>query len=106
MCKYIEHLNSKQHLINTGQSGEVIRATLHDIRERLEMLKQRKREKEEEDKRMGEIDLDARLKKTEDIEEKEREERRRKRNDKRRKGGANGIKIEKDEWEGRLGIIS
>lgn len=104
--QYIEHLNSKQHLINTGQSGEVARATLQDVRNRLEMLKQRKREREEEDKRMGEIDLDARLKKTEDIEEREREERRRKRNEKRRKGGQNGIKKEDSGWEGRLGIIS
>jgi U4/U6.U5 tri-snRNP component SNU23 len=103
--QYIEHLNSKQHLVNTGQSGEVVRATLQDVRDRLEMLKQRKRERGEEDKRMGEIDLDARLEKTEKIEAKEREERRRKRNEKRRKGGANGIKNEDDEWEGRLGII-
>jgi U4/U6.U5 tri-snRNP component SNU23 len=104
--QYVEHLNSKQHLINTGQSGDVVRATLQDVRDRLEMLKQRKREMEEEDKRMGEIDLDARLKKTEEIEEKEREGRRRKRNEKRRKGGTNGVKKEEDEWEGRLGIIS
>jgi U4/U6.U5 tri-snRNP component SNU23 len=104
--QYIEHLNSKQHLINTGQSGEVVRATLQDVRDRLEILKQKKREREEEDKRMGEVDLDARLQKTEEIEEKEREERRRKRNEKRRKGGANGVKREEDEWEGRLGIIS
>lgn len=104
--QYIEHLNSKQHLVNTGQSGEVVRATLQDVRHRLEMLKQRKREREEEDERMGEIDLGARLKRTEEVEEKEREERRRKRNEKRRKGGANGIKKEDEGWEGRLGIIS
>ncbi len=104
--QYIEHLNSKQHLINTGQSGEVVRATLQDVRDRLEMLKQRKREREEEDKRMGEVDLDARLKKREDIEQKERDERRRKRNEKRRRGGTNGMKQEDEGWEGRLGIIS
>ena len=104
--QYIEHLNSKQHLVNTGQSGEVVRATLQDVRDRLEMLKQRKREREEEDNRMGEVDLEARLKKAEQLEDKEREERRRKRNEKRRKGGSSGIKKEEDEWEGRLGIIS
>jgi U4/U6.U5 tri-snRNP component SNU23 len=104
--QYIEHLNSKQHLINTGQSGEVVRATLQDVRDRLEMLKQRKRGQEEEDQRMGEIDLDARLKKTGDIEDREREERRRKRNEKRRKGASGAVKKEEDEWEGRLGIIS
>jgi U4/U6.U5 tri-snRNP component SNU23 len=104
--QYIEHLNSKQHLINTGQSGEVVRATLQDVRERLEMLKQRKREAEEEDNRVGEIDLDARMKKSEAIEEKEREERRSKRNEKRRKGGAKEAKREEDDWDSRLGIIS
>lgn len=104
--QYIEHLNSKGHLIKTGQSGEVVRATLEDVRQRLEILKQRKREREEEEKRMGEVDLNARLKKADEVEQKEREERRRKRNEKRRKGtGANGVKQE-DEFEGRLGIIS
>src|ERR1700733_9458039 len=55
--QYIEHLNSKQHLVNTGQSGEVKRATLRDVRERLEMLKARKRAQEEEDKLMGVVDV-------------------------------------------------
>jgi U4/U6.U5 tri-snRNP component SNU23 len=43
--QHIEHLNSRQHLVNTGQSGEVVRATLQDVRDRLEILKQRKRER-------------------------------------------------------------
>jgi U4/U6.U5 tri-snRNP component SNU23 len=104
--QYIEHLNSKQHLINTGQSGEVVRATLRDVRDRLEMLKARKREREEEEKRMGEVDVQARIKMAEELDEKEREDRRRKRNEKRRKGNASdGVKKE-DEWEGRLGIIA
>lgn len=103
--QYIEHLNSKQHLINTGQSGEVKRATLQDVRDRIEMLKERKRIQEEEEKRLGEVDIQARIKKAEEIDAAEREEKRRKRNEKRRKGGENGIKQE-DEWEGRLGIIT
>jgi U4/U6.U5 tri-snRNP component SNU23 len=104
--QYIEHLNSKQHLINTGQSGEVKRATLKDVKERLEMLKARKRAQEEEDRRLGEVDIHARIQKAEEIDAAEREEKRRKRNEKRRKGnGENGIKRE-DEWEGRLGIIA
>ena len=105
--QYIEHLNSKQHLVNTGQSGEVIRATLQDVKDRIDMLKQRKREREEEEARLGEIDIGARIKKAEEIEAAEREEKRRKRNEKRRKGGENGIKKEDDSyWQGRLGIIS
>lgn len=104
--QYIEHLNSKQHLFNTGQSGEVKRATLQDVKDRLEMLKARKRQQEEEDRRLGEIDIQARIKKAEEIDAAERDEKRRKRNEKRRKARAeNGVKKE-DEWEGRLGIIA
>jgi U4/U6.U5 tri-snRNP component SNU23 len=103
--QYIEHLNSKQHLINTGQSGEVVKATLQDVKDRIDLLKQRKREREEEEARLGEVDIGARIKKAEEIEAAEREEKRRKRNEKRRKGGENGIKKE-DDWSGRLGIIS
>lgn len=104
--QYVEHLNSKQHLVNTGQSGEVTRATLQDVKDRIDMLKQRKREKEEEEARLGEIDIGARIKKAEEIEAAEREEKRRKRNEKRRKGGANGVKEEEDWAQDRLGIIS
>ena len=103
--QYIEHLNSKQHLINTGQSGEVVRATLQEVKDRLEMLKQQKREREEEEKRMGEVDIGERIKKAEEVDQAQREEKRRKRNERRRKGGENGLKKE-DEWEGRLGIIA
>jgi U4/U6.U5 tri-snRNP component SNU23 len=103
--QYIEHLNSKQHLVNTGQSGEVKRATLEDVKDKIDELIVRKRAKEEEDARLGEVDIGARIKKAEEISEKEREERRRKRNEKRRRGGQDGVKKE-DEWEERLGIIA
>ena len=63
---YIEHLNSKQHLINTGQSGEVKRATLEDVRNRIDMLIQRKREREEEEIKLAETDITERIKKTEE----------------------------------------
>ncbi|KAK5084816.1 hypothetical protein LTR05_005895 [Lithohypha guttulata] len=100
--QYIEHLNSKQHLINTGQSGEVKRATLQDVKDRIELLKARKRQREEEERKLGELDIGARIQKAEEVEMAERDEKRRKRNEKRRKGG---IKQE-DDWEGRLGVIA
>lgn len=105
----VEHLNSKQHLIATGQSGEVVRAGVQDVRERLRLLAHRKRAQEEEDRKMGELDLGERLRTREEEEAREREERRRKRNEKRRKTGKegpDGVKREEDSWEGRLGIIS
>lgn len=100
--QYIEHLNSKQHLINTGQSGEVKRATLQDVRDRIELLKARKREAEEEERMAAEVNVGERIKVAEEVEAKEREERRRKRNEKRRAGGVK----QEDEFEGRLGIIT
>lgn len=99
--QYIEHLNSKQHLINTGQSGEVKRATLQDVKDRIELLKAKKRQREEEERKLGELDISARIKKAEELDAAEREEKRRKRNEKRRKGGVK----EEEEWEGRLGVI-
>ncbi|KAJ5819530.1 hypothetical protein N7474_005121 [Penicillium riverlandense] len=101
----VEHYNSKQHLIATGQSGEVARASVAEVRERLRMLAHRKRVREEEERRAWQLDLGERLREREEQESKEREEKRRKRNEKRRKGGENGVKQE-DEWEGRLGIIA
>jgi U4/U6.U5 tri-snRNP component SNU23 len=79
--QYVEHLNSKQHLQNTGQTGQVKRATVQDVRDRLAWLK-RKKDEEEKDKI---LDLGARLDLAKEKEEREREEKRRKRNEKRRK---------------------
>jgi U4/U6.U5 tri-snRNP component SNU23 len=79
--QYVEHLNSKQHLQNTGQTGEVKRATAQDVRDRLKWLKRKKDEEKKDDV----IDLDTRLENAKEREEREREEKRRKRNEKRRK---------------------
>ncbi|PLN83780.1 hypothetical protein BDW42DRAFT_59291 [Aspergillus taichungensis] len=102
----VEHLNSKQHLVATGQSGEVELANVEDVRMRLRMLAHRRRVLEEEERRAWQLDLGVRLQEREQIEAKEREEKRRKRNEKRRKGGNDGVKQEEDSWEGRLGIIA
>ncbi|KAF3394738.1 U4/U6.U5 small nuclear ribonucleoprotein component snu23 [Talaromyces pinophilus] len=97
----VEHLNSKQHLIAIGESGEVKRASVEDVRMRLRWLAYKKREKEEEDRKAFNLDLGARLKDREEQDAKEREERRAKRREKRR-----AVKQEEDDWEGRLGIIA
>lgn len=98
----VEHFNSKQHLIAIGESGEVKRATLEDVRNRLRWLAHKKREKEEEDRKAFNLDLGARLRDREEQDAKEREEKRVKRREKRR-----AVKQEEDEgWEGRLGIIA
>lgn len=78
----VEHYNSRQHLSNAGESGEVRRATVEEVVERLRWLKR----KAEEEKREAEgIDLQARLEKAEDREEAERERKRRKKAEQRRR---------------------
>lgn len=79
--QFVEHLNSKQHLVNTGESGEVRRATLEEVKERFEWLKR----KREDEKAREVVDLGTRIEVAKEQEEKEREEKRRKRNEKRRK---------------------
>lgn len=101
--QFVEHLNSKQHQVNTGQTGEVRRATLEEVRERLRWLAQKKREEAEG---LGDvIDLGKRLEVRQEVEDKEREEKRQKRREKRRKtDGGKGVKMEDDEGVGG-GII-
>jgi U4/U6.U5 tri-snRNP component SNU23 len=94
--QFVEHLNSKQHLVNTGESGEVKRATLEDVMERLEYLKR----KRDDEKAREVVDLSARIEVAKEQEEREREEKRRKRNEKRRKTkdgmGVEEVKMEND----------
>ena len=78
----VEHYNSRQHLLAIGQTGEVKRATLEEVRERLAWLK---RKKEEEEKEENMRDLGSRVEARKIQEDREREEKRRKRNEKRRK---------------------
>ncbi|KAB2572212.1 putative c2h2 finger domain protein [Lasiodiplodia theobromae] len=95
--QFVEHLNSKQHLVATGQSGEVRRATVQEVRDRLAWLKR----KREEEKKEEVVDLGSRLEQAKEREDREREEKRRKRNEKRRKtAGGVGVKEEYDPNEG------
>jgi U4/U6.U5 tri-snRNP component SNU23 len=94
--QWIDHQNSKQHLINVGESGVVQRATLEEVKARYEWLKQKKAE----EKAREQVDLGTRIEVAREQEEKEREERRRKRNEKRRKTkhgeGSEEVKYEGD----------
>lgn len=94
--QFVEHLNSKQHLVATGESGEVKRATLKEVEERFEYLKRKRDEEAARDT----IDLQTRITVAKEQEEREREEKRRKRNEKRRKTkdglGHQEVKIEND----------
>lgn len=74
--QWIDHLNSKQHLVATGKTAEVQRATLDDVLKRLEWLKRQKEQREK-----GE---DWNLKKRLEERAKEQEEERRKKREKRK----------------------
>jgi U4/U6.U5 tri-snRNP component SNU23 len=73
--QFVEHLNTPQHLANTGQKTEVKRATVEEVHTRIEMHWQRKLDLEAE----RATSLHERLELREKEREKELEERRQKR---------------------------
>ncbi|KAI4156137.1 MAG: hypothetical protein LQ340_000508 [Diploschistes diacapsis] len=96
--QFVDHLNSKQHLSNIGETGEVKRAGIEEVRERLAWLK---RKKGEEGREADIVDLQDRIRLREDEDERKREEKRRRRREKRRKTeGGVGVKEESVEGDG------
>ncbi|KAI9867590.1 MAG: hypothetical protein M1813_008389 [Trichoglossum hirsutum] len=83
--QWVDHLNSKQHLVATGESGVVERVGVEAVRERLAMLARKMGEREGEGEGLRE-----RLERRRVEEEREREEKREKRREKRRKGKSGG----------------
>lgn len=75
--QFVEHLNTTQHLVNTGQTTEVRRATVEEVRERIDFYVRRKEDLEKEKA----TSLHDRLQLREEELEKEAEERRQKRRD-------------------------
>ncbi|EPE31424.1 C2H2 and C2HC zinc finger [Glarea lozoyensis ATCC 20868] len=90
--QWVEHENSMQHLRNIGQTGEVKRAGVDDVRARIEALW----EAMEEEKRQDKKTLGERLEVRAVEEEKQREERRRKRRELVERKKAGKIKVEED----------
>lgn len=79
---YLDHINSSSHYRKLGISGKVERATLEQVRDRLEWLKQRKIEMEKE--RGQPLDLSKRIAEARRLEEEEKQRRRDKKKAKRR----------------------
>ncbi|KAJ4270459.1 U4/U6.U5 snRNP associated protein [Fusarium torreyae] len=73
--QFIEHINTPQHLLNTGQKAEVKRATAEEVHDRIEFWIRRKEDLEKE----KQTSLHERLQLREEEAEKEAEERRKKR---------------------------
>ena len=80
--QFVEHLNSRQHLVAIGQSGEVRRANAKEVRERLRWLK---RKMEEDQRELGPADFAERRKVKAEQLERKREEKRKKRREKRQR---------------------
>lgn len=99
--QFVDHLNSKQHLMNVGETGEVQRAGVEEVRERLAWLK---RKMEEERKEADRVDLERRLEDRQEEDERKREEKRRKRREKRRRTEG-GVGHNADLEDQRGGII-
>ena len=82
--------------MSTGETGEVRRATLEEVKERFEYLKR----KRDEERAKDNTDIATRIQMAQEQAEREREEKRRKRNEKRRKTkdgmGVPDIKLEND----------
>ncbi|KAH7483470.1 hypothetical protein FOMA001_g6674 [Fusarium oxysporum f. sp. matthiolae] len=96
--QYIEHLNTPQHLINTGQTTEVKRATAEEVHERIEYYIRRRDELEKE----KQTSLHERLQLREEEAEKEAEERRKKRredNERRRIKKEEGARVKMEYGE-------
>ncbi|KAJ4311774.1 U4/U6.U5 snRNP associated protein [Fusarium piperis] len=73
--QFVEHLNTPQHLLNTGQTTEVKRATAEEVHQRIEYYIRRREDLEKE----KQTSLHERLQLREEEAEKEAEERRKKR---------------------------
>ncbi|KAA8913281.1 hypothetical protein FN846DRAFT_902974 [Sphaerosporella brunnea] len=89
--QWVDHLNSKQHLVATGKTAEVERATLEDVLKRLEWLKRQREQREK-----GEHwDLRKRLEERQRLEEEERIRKREKRKEAKKRKRA--VEIKKEE---------
>ena len=85
--QWVDHLNSKQHLVATGKTAEVARATLEEVLKRLEWLKRQKAQREKGE----DWDLKKRLEETAKREEEERQRKREKRKEAKKRKRAGGM---------------
>lgn len=73
--QWVDHINTRQHLTNIGQTGEVRKATADDVRDRIDAIWQ----KVQDDKVAATTSLKRRMEIQEEVDEKLREEKRNKR---------------------------
>jgi len=88
--QWVDHLNSKQHLVSTGKTAEVERATLEDVLKRLEWLKKQREQREKGE----DLDIRRRMEERARIDEEERLAKREKRKEAKKRKRAVEIKLE------------
>jgi U4/U6.U5 tri-snRNP component SNU23 len=89
--QWVDHLNSKQHLVATGKTAEVERATLEDVLKRLEWLKRQRVQRDNGE----DWDLKKKLQERALQEEEERQRKREKRKEAKKRNRA--VEIKKEE---------
>ncbi|KAJ1311225.1 hypothetical protein OPQ81_009725 [Rhizoctonia solani] len=91
---YLDHLNSRQHLRRMGQTTQIARSTLDQVRARIALL----REKTKEASTARSFDFEKRLQEVRDAEEQARAEKRRKKQEKNKPAETDVVeKTEEDE---------
>ncbi|CAE6501814.1 Zinc finger matrin-type protein 2 [Homo sapiens] [Rhizoctonia solani] len=91
---YLDHLNSRQHLRRMGQTTQIARSTLDQVRARIALL----REKTREASTARSFDFEKRLQEVRDAEEQARAEKRRRKQEKNQPAEAEVVeKTEEDE---------
>lgn len=93
--QFVEHINSKQHLVNTGQTAQVKKATADEVHQRIidewERIQDKKRE--------AGVQLDERLKRHAELEAKERQARKAKKAQARERKREEKSHVEKSKLE-------
>lgn len=81
--QYTDHINSKQHLYASGQKEQTTRATLEDVKKRIQYLKNKKEQEQKESS--TEFDINKRIEQRRKFEEEEQKARRERRAKRKRK---------------------
>jgi len=90
--QWVDHLNSRQHLVATGKTAEVERATLQDVLKRLEWLKKQK----EETEKIDDLDIRKRMEERARLGEDERLAKREKRKEAKKRKRVVEVKQEEE----------
>lgn len=102
--QYTDHINSKQHLYASGQKEHTSRATLEDVKKRLQYLKKKKEQEQKENS--TEFDITKRIEQRRKFEEEEQRARRERRAKRKKKNNDQSSPVEADNEMAKMMGIS